>query len=49
MANEAIEDLSNQGLGAANIRPMVVEIFAELAANAVEHSKSPIGSYGSAH
>jgi anti-sigma regulatory factor (Ser/Thr protein kinase) len=46
MANEALENLSQHDLGAANMRPIVIETFAELAANAVEHSESPIGSFG---
>lgn len=46
IANEALESLSAYSLGAANLRLLVVETFAELAANAVEHSESPIGAYG---
>lgn len=46
IANEAIESLSEHDLGAANLRPVVVEAFAELAGNAVEHAESSVGSYG---
>ncbi len=46
MADEALERLRNAGLGAANMRPVVVETFAELANNAVQHSNSSIGSFG---
>lgn len=46
MANEALENLSRYGLGAPNVRPLVVEAFAELANNAVQHSQSPIGAFG---
>ena len=46
MANEALENLSRFGLGAPNVRPLVVETFAELANNAVQHAQSPIGAFG---
>lgn len=46
IANDATNDLSARDLGAANIRPVVIETFSELAMNAVQHSESPIGSFG---
>ena len=46
VTNDAYEALSNSGLGAANLYPLVSEVFSELAMNAVQHAESPIGSYG---
>ncbi len=46
LANDALEALLNANLGSANMRPLVSEIFAELAMNAVQHSQSPIGALG---
>ena len=46
LANKALDSLIDLGLGAANLRPLVSETFAELALNAVEHAESPIGAYG---
>lgn len=46
LANQALDTLSKADLGAANLHPLVSEIFAELALNAVQHSESPIGSFG---
>jgi hypothetical protein len=46
IANAAIDHLNAQDLGAPNLRPLVAEAFAELGANAVQHSGSPIDSYG---
>lgn len=46
LGNEIGASLSHDDLGAANLRPLVVETFGELIQNAVEHSESPIGSYG---
>lgn len=46
LANEALDSLSRTGLGAANVHPLVTEIFAELALNAVQHAQSPIGAFG---
>lgn len=46
LANKALETLSDRGIGAANVRPLVAETFAELAINAAEHANSPIGSFG---
>ena len=46
LANEVLERLSRSGLGAANLHPLVSEVFAELALNAVEHAQSAIGAFG---
>lgn len=46
LANKALDGLSAAGLGAANLYPVISEVFAELANNAVQHSESPIGAYG---
>jgi anti-sigma regulatory factor (Ser/Thr protein kinase) len=46
LANQALDGLSRAGLGSANLYPLVSEVFAELAMNAVQHSESPIGSLG---
>lgn len=46
LANRAWEGLDAAGLGATNLYPVVSEIFAELANNAVQHSESPIGAFG---
>jgi hypothetical protein len=46
LANQALEALTRAGLGPANLHPLVSEVFAELALNAAEHSKSEIGAFG---
>ena len=46
LANQANDTLSKLGIGAANLRPLVSETFAELAMNAVQHAESGIGAYG---
>jgi anti-sigma regulatory factor (Ser/Thr protein kinase) len=46
LANRALEYLANAGMGAANLYPVVSEIFAELALNAVQHSESDVGAFG---
>ncbi len=46
LANEALDALQRARLGAGNLHPIVSEIFAELALNAVQHSESRIGAYG---
>lgn len=46
LANRAWEGLERARLGASNLYPVISEIFAELANNAVQHSESPIGAYG---
>lgn len=46
LANKALDNLQRSGLGAANIRPVVSEAFAELALNAAQHAHSPFGAYG---
>ena len=46
LANRAMQALKGTGVGAANIYPLVSEVFGELAVNAVQHAESTIGSYG---
>lgn len=46
VTNRALDRLQNAGLGAANLYPIVSEIFAELGMNAVQHANSPVGAYG---
>lgn len=46
LIDDTFERLNDAGLGAANVRPIVPEIFGELATNAVQHSESPIDAYG---
>jgi len=46
LANQALDALSRAGLGSANLHPLVSEVFAELALNAVQHSQSEIGGLG---
>lgn len=46
LANQALESLRDAGLGVANLHPLVSEVFAELALNAVQHSESQIGALG---
>lgn len=46
LANQALERLHCGNLASANLRPVVSEVFGELANNAVEHATSPIGSVG---
>ncbi len=46
LANEALSALSKARLGAANLHPLVSEVFAELALNAVQHSESTVGAFG---
>ena len=46
LANDALESLMKTRLGAPNLHPLVSEVFAELAMNAVQHSKATIGAYG---
>lgn len=46
LANQALDALSEAGLGAANLYPLVSEVFAELALNAVQHSESGVGALG---
>ena len=41
-----LDRLDSEGLGSSNIRPIVTEVFGELASNAVQHSESPIEAYG---
>ncbi|MCH7911249.1 MAG: hypothetical protein IIB38_16745 [Candidatus Hydrogenedentes bacterium] len=46
LANEALGSMSDSGLAAANLHPVVSEIFAELAMNAVQHAESEVGACG---
>ena len=46
LTNRLEDALTNSGMGAANIHPVVCEMFSELANNAAEHSESRIGAYG---
>jgi hypothetical protein len=46
LADHALSALNKAGLGAANLHPLVSEVFAELALNAVQHAESPIGAFG---
>lgn len=43
---EAFERIEEAGLGAPNVRTTAVDVFAELAYNAVQHSNTPIGALG---
>ncbi len=46
LANDALDNLMKSGLGSPTLYPLVSEVFAELALNAIEHSHSVIGSFG---
>jgi hypothetical protein len=46
LTNDALDQLRDTGKGAANLYPVVGEVFAELALNAVQHSDSEIGAFG---
>jgi hypothetical protein len=46
LANDALDALARAGMGSANLHPLVSEVFAELALNAVQHAESPIGAFG---
>jgi|GEM_PF-642115 len=46
LANRTLEALNARGTGAANLRPLVSEAFAELALNAAEHAQSSLGAFG---
>ncbi|MBI2957888.1 MAG: hypothetical protein HYY32_03505 [Chloroflexi bacterium] len=46
LANKALDNLMGRDLGAANLRSLVIEVFAELALNAVQHASSTIGAFG---
>lgn len=46
LANDALDVLSERGFASPNLNPVVAEIFAELAMNAVQHSESDIGGFG---
>ena len=46
LANQTLDALTRASLGSANLYPLVSEVFAELALNAVQHSESEIGAFG---
>lgn len=46
LVNQAHESLKQSGLGAANIYPIVSEVFGELAMNAAQHAASSVGAFG---
>lgn len=46
LATQALDQLSESGFGAINLRTLVSETFAELGLNAVQHAESPIGAFG---
>ena len=46
LTNRVEYSLYTSGFGAANIHPIVCELFSELVNNATEHSESSIGAYG---
>lgn len=46
LANRALDSLGESGLGSTQLHPVVSEVFAELALNAVQHSESSVGAYG---
>ena len=46
LTNTVEYSLYTSGFGAANIHPIVCELFSELVNNAAEHSESGIGAYG---
>ena len=46
VTNRAFERLQGASFGAANLTPVVTELFSELALNAAQHSESKIGAFG---
>lgn len=46
ITNAAFDALGESKLGAGNLYPLVSEVFAELALNAVTHAESKVGAYG---
>jgi hypothetical protein len=46
VTNTAFARLQSAHLGAANLTPVVTELFSELALNAAQHSESQVGSFG---
>jgi hypothetical protein len=46
VANEVLDRLQDSKIGSANLYPVVSEVFAELALNAVQHSDSSIAAFG---
>ena len=49
LANTLEENLRDRRMGAANVRPELVEMFSELANNAAEHGMTPDGGRAHAH
>jgi hypothetical protein len=46
VTNKTFDRLHESNLGAVNLTRVVTELFSELALNAVQHSESPIGAFG---
>jgi anti-sigma regulatory factor (Ser/Thr protein kinase) len=46
VANEVLDRLQDSNIGSTNLYPVVSEVFAELALNAVQHSDSSIAAFG---
>ncbi len=46
LVNSTLDRLNDSGMGSPDVRPLVTEVFAELAMNAVQHSESRIDAYG---
>ena len=46
VTNRAFDRLQSAHVGAANLTPVVTELFSELALNAVQHGQSEVGAFG---
>ena len=46
IANDMLLRLSELRIGAVSVRPLVSDVFCEIALNAVQHAESPIDAYG---
>ena len=46
LANDTLLQLSNSGIGSPSVRPLVSDVFSEIAMNAVQHAESNIDAYG---
>lgn len=46
VTNDAFDRMQAAGVGAANLTSVVIELFSELALNAVQHSESEVGAFG---
>ncbi|MBI4337625.1 MAG: hypothetical protein HY683_07355 [Chloroflexi bacterium] len=46
VVNHVLDKLDASSFGAANLRPVVADVFGELAQNAVQHAESPVGPFG---